>query len=96
MNTPALSLAEKERILKGALSSREPLRLKVLPSKVGKKLVVLEVVAQVFCPGESYTQTQVNAILEEIYPDPVTLRRDLIDYHFLHRTDNGSRYWREG
>lgn len=94
MTAPELSAQEKERILRGAVSSLSPLRLKVLPSKTAKKLVVLEAVAELFYPGETYTQAEVNARLEEIYPDPVTLRRNLVDFHFLCRTSDGARYWR--
>lgn len=94
MNFPELTPEEKERILLGALSSRQPLRLKRLPAKVSKKLVVLEAVAALFTPGRTYTQKEVNALLEEVYPDPVTLRRDLIDFRFLRRTDDGGAYWR--
>ena len=94
MNAPELSAGEKERILRGAVSSLNPLRLKVLPSKTAKKLVVLEAVAELFFPGEIYSQAEVNSRLEEVYPDPVALRRDLVDFRFLCRTADGARYWR--
>ena len=94
MCVPELSAGEKERVLKSVLRSRDPLRLARMPVKQGKKLVVLELVSQLFSPGRTYSQQEVNALLEEVYDDPVTLRRELIDFHFLCRTENGSAYWR--
>ena len=38
--------------------------------------------AELFYPGETYTQAEVNARLEGDLPDPVTLRRDLVDFIF--------------
>lgn len=70
MTAPELSAQEKERILRGAVFSLSPLRLKVLPSKTAKKLVVLEAVAELFYPGETYTQAEVNARLEGSTPTP--------------------------
>ncbi len=95
MSPSNLTEAERERILTGALLSRTPLCLKVLPSKVSKKAVVLEAVAELFQPGREYTQPEVNTLLSQVYSDPVTLRRDLIDFHFLSRTKDGATYWRE-
>jgi hypothetical protein len=42
----------------------------------------------------NYSERQVNDILGSYYPDPTTLRRYLIDYGYLGRERNGTRYWR--
>ena len=74
--------------------SLEPLRLKNFPAKEKKKIVVLVEIAGQFRRDVSYTEKEVNALLAEIYPeDYVTLRRYLIEYGFMDRTQNGSAYW---
>lgn len=86
--------AEREKILTAAFSSRTPLRLRVYPPKLKKKLAVLRLLAEQFEPGRRYRQDEVNALLAEVWSDPVTLRRDLIDLGFLSRENDGSAYWR--
>ena len=86
--------AEREKILNAAFSSRVPLRLQVYPPKLKKKLAVLRLLAEQFEPGRRYHQDEVNALLGEVWSDPVALRRDLIDLGFLSRENDGSAYWR--
>lgn len=84
---------ENEKILHIAFESLEPLRLKQLPVKEKKKLAVLARIAESFEKGRDYTEKEINGILLDIFPDYVTLRRYLIEYGFLDREVNGSRYW---
>lgn len=68
-------------------------RLKTLPSK-GKKLeVLLEYIAKSFEHGVDYSEKEVNEILARFHTDVTSLRRDLIEYRFLDRERDGSRYW---
>lgn len=69
-------------------------RITTLPAKHGKRLVILDLVAQRFEPGVRYSEVEVNAILREVYDDYVTLRRLLVDDDFLAR-EHGV-YWRSG
>jgi DNA-binding MarR family transcriptional regulator len=68
------------------------------PGRDRDRLAVLEYVAERFVPGQEYTEKEVNALITQyVRPhtrDHVTIRRDLIDYQFLGRTSDGSRYWR--
>jgi len=84
---------ERERILKNALLTREPLVLKHFPPKEKKKLVILTLIAAQFEKGKHYSESEVNAILKPIYDDFVTIRRYLIAYGFMARTRSGSEYW---
>lgn len=89
-------LTEKEarRYEQLAFESLEPLRLKALPAKEKKKVAVLNRIAAQFEKGRDYTETQVNDILREIHPEEyVVLRRYLIEYGYLGRERDGSRYW---
>lgn len=68
--------------------------MKSIPSKEKHKRLVAEAIVQRFEFGRSYTEREVNDILEEIHSDYAALRRALIDYRLLDREDDGSGYWR--
>ncbi|MCL1952142.1 MAG: DUF2087 domain-containing protein [Oscillospiraceae bacterium] len=86
--------AEAQKIIGAFFSSLEPLKLKSLSSKEKKKLVILRVIAGQFEPGRRYAEREVDRILREIYDeDYVTLRRYLIEYGFLERTQGCGEYW---
>lgn len=69
-----------------------------LPAQRGRRLVVLEEVAQAFEPGVDYPEATVNEVLTHIVDggtvDHVTLRRYLVDEHLLRR--QGGIYRRSG
>lgn len=65
-----------------------------IPTRLRKRLVVLDHLAQEFEPGEKYDETAVNARLRAFHPDVAALRRYLVDEGFLDRADG--LYWRSG
>lgn len=69
-------------------------RLRSIPSKRTKRLVVLDHVAQAFEPGKTYPEAEVNEVLGSFHPDFAALRRYLVDEEFL--TRDGGVYWRSG
>jgi hypothetical protein len=69
-------------------------RLITMPSKRAKRLVVLDHVAQLFEPGERYSEAEVNRRLRDLHDDVAMLRRYLVDEGFLDRA--GGIYWRIG
>jgi hypothetical protein len=69
-------------------------RLTSIPAKYGKRLVVLDRLAQLFEPGERYPETEVNRRLRSAHDDVAALRRYLVDEGFLSR--DGGIYWRTG
>jgi hypothetical protein len=69
-------------------------RLRTIPSKQGKLLVVLDRLAQEFEPGRNYPEAEVNQILLRFHPDYAALRRYLVENEFMTRED--SVYWRSG
>lgn len=87
---------DREQTLATTLESLEPLKLKILPRKEKRKYILLIEIAKQFTAGQSYTEKEVNQILKGIYPDFATIRRYLVDYKFLERTDNGSLYKLKG
>lgn len=69
-------------------------RLRRIPARHAKRLVVLDRIVQVFEVGERYPETEVNALLRAFHDDVAALRRYLVDSAFLSR-ENGV-YWRSG
>ncbi len=65
-----------------------------IPTRLRKRLVVLDHLAQEFEPGEKYDETAVNTRLRAFHPDVAALRRYLVDEGFLDRADG--LYWRSG
>jgi len=70
-------------------------RLVRWPSKRSKKLAALLYLAERFTPGVSYTEREVNDLLDDwhTYHDPATLRRELFAHGLICRERDGSRYW---
>lgn len=64
------------------------------PSRSKPLKLVLDVITERFAYGESYTEQQVNNLLEPVYADYALLRRSLVDYGYLERKKDGSEYWR--
>ena len=81
-----------ERVLQNFLTDDG--RLRNLPSKHSKLLVVLDHVAQSFQPGQTYPEAEVDRILKGFHDDHAALRRYLVENQFLTREDNV--YWRSG
>lgn len=68
--------------------------IKVIPRQNTKKRLLYAFLAEQFVANATYTEREVNAILQRFHPDSSTLRRDLIDFKFLARHADGSAYWR--
>lgn len=85
--------AEQQKILNTAFESLEPMKLAHFPVKEKKKVVILQAIAGAFQPGRDYSEREVNEVLGAIWHDYVTLRRYLVEYGYLCRERDGSRYW---
>ena len=81
-----------ERVLANFLDPEG--RLKTIPTKLSKLLVVLDRIAQEFEPGQTYPEVLVNDVLQRFHPDFAALRRYLVENGFMTREDNV--YWRSG
>ena len=86
---------ESEKLLKKYFPDglNGPLKTFVLKEKC--KLVVLRHIAQRFELNRIYNEKEVNAILQEVYSDYVTIRRYLIEYGFMDRKPDCNAYWRK-
>jgi DNA-binding CsgD family transcriptional regulator len=63
------------------------------PLKEKKRVAILRHLVKKFEPTKTYTEKEVNGILQPFYNDYVLLRRYLIEYGFMDRTQDGSSYW---
>lgn len=90
-----ITKAEEDKIITAVFSSTNPLKLKVFSSKEKKKIVILKKIASQFEPDRKYSEKEVNAIIKDIYDDYATVRRYLIEYGFMARTNDCTEYWRK-
>ncbi|HET6667265.1 MAG TPA: DUF2087 domain-containing protein [Intrasporangium sp.] len=94
MNRPPLhtALQDRDAVLRAFLAPDGSLT--DIPTRLRKRLVVLDHLAQEFEPGERYDEAAVNVRLRAFHPDVAALRRYLVDEGFLDRADG--LYWRSG
>ncbi|WP_432662327.1 DUF2087 domain-containing protein [Wukongibacter baidiensis] len=86
----AITESEKEKVIKTYVKDGV---LTTIPRKEKRKIIVLRYIAEKFKNNVKYNEKQVNNILSKIHDDYVTLRRYLIEYGFLDRSNDCSSYW---
>ncbi|HEX2089522.1 MAG TPA: DUF2087 domain-containing protein [Actinomycetota bacterium] len=69
-------------------------RLREIPAKHSKRLIILSRLALEFDVGVRYSEQQINQRLKEFHKDYAALRRYLVDEGFLSR--ERGQYWRSG
>ena len=82
---------EKEKIIYAYFEETGALR--ECPAREKKKIVILQEIIKNFKVGKIYSETEINRILKRIYSDFPYIRRLLVEYGFLERTDSGEQYW---
>ncbi|WP_238988195.1 DUF2087 domain-containing protein [Filibacter tadaridae] len=90
------SVAEREKIVKNYFKQGINGPLDVFPSKDKRKYIVASEIIKRFDRDKRYTEKEINDLLRTIHPDFATIRRFLIDYRFMNRSDDGRQYWIEG
>ena len=66
--------------------------IKQFPAKEKKKIILLREIMNNFVQDREYPEVEVNRILGRIYDDYATIRRALIEYGFLDRSDDCKTY----
>lgn len=84
---------ESEKIIKNSFISLSPLKLKAFPAKEKKKIIILKKIIEQFDTGKRYKEKEINDVLKSIFNDYPTLRRYLIEYGFMERTNDCKEYW---
>jgi predicted transcriptional regulator len=88
----ALDMAEKDKRVLRAYTHDG--KLKQIPKKDKKWIVILSWLVTQFEPDRRYTEQQVNEVITRYHPDYATIRRDLIGFGFMRREIGGGDYWR--
>ncbi len=89
----AVTEDEQQEIIKKFFPEGITGRLTKFPPKEKQRLIVLREITKRFKRDTTYTEKDINHLLNEIYDDYVMLRRYLIEYGFLDRKSDGSQYW---
>lgn len=65
------------------------------PSKKDSKIELLKYLITKFQANKEYKEKEVNSIINNwhTFNDYFLLRRSLVDYKFINRTRDGSKYW---
>lgn len=63
-----------------------------IPKKNKDRLILLSYVTSMFEPGIDYAESEINLILKSVYKDYALLRRYLIDFRFMERSNDGKSY----
>ncbi len=72
-------------------------KLTNLPRQQKRLFPILRWLATQFDMDRLYSEREINAVLKEAYAhDFVSLRRDLVDFGYLRRELNGTKYWATG
>jgi len=82
---------EKKKVIKTYMDENGG--LKSYPAKEKNKIIVLQEITRNFSKGKTYSEKEINRILKRIYEDYATIRRALIEYGFVERTNDCSSYW---
>jgi hypothetical protein len=70
-------------------------KLRKFPAKEEKRKALLPRFANLFEPNKEYTEAEVKRIIKPIYEDDAIIRRYLVDYGYLGRNDDGSKYYKK-
>lgn len=81
---------EREKVIKTYMDGNGALLQ--FPAREKKKIVLLREIVKNFKPDQAYSENEVNKILERIHGDFATIRRALIEYGFLDRSEDCSVY----
>jgi hypothetical protein len=89
----SITKEEEDKIIVSVFESLTPLKLKVFSPKEKKKIVILRKIVEQFTKDIKYSEKEINSILKPIYEDYATIRRYLIEYGFMDRTNDCKEYW---
>lgn len=91
----AMTEREQEETIRAYFPEGPDGPLAEFPRKEKRKLAILRHLIGSFEPGRKYAEKEVNEVLKRRFGDYVMLRRYLIEYGFMDREPDGSRYWVE-
>lgn len=87
-----LTTDENEKVIKNLFPKGPKGPIRTFAVREKHKLVILREISRRFETGREYSEKEVNEILKTAYEDFVTLRRYMIEYGFMERETDGSKY----
>ena len=88
----AITQAEKDEVLARYFNADGKLLIKDFPAKEKRKIIIMQKLIDDFAVNRQYTEKEVNNLLKQYYDDYVSVRRYMIQYGFLDRNGDGTRY----
>ncbi|MGB8454606.1 MAG: DUF2087 domain-containing protein [Anaerocolumna sp.] len=85
-----ITIEDRDKTIKAYMDENGALNQ--FPAKEKKKIILLREIIRNFKHNQEYHEDEVNKILERMYGDYATIRRALIEYGFLDRSDDGNVY----
>lgn len=82
--------AERKKVIKAYMDENGAITQ--FPAREKKKIIVLREIMKNFIKDREYPEQEVNKMLRRIYEDYATLRRALIEYGFLERSEDCKIY----
>ncbi|MEG1004329.1 MAG: DUF2087 domain-containing protein [Clostridium sp.] len=82
---------ERESTIKNYMN--ETGAIKTFPAKEKRKIIILSEIVKQFSKEKKYNEKEINRILKRIYEDYATIRRALVEYGFMKRSNDCSSYW---
>ncbi|MGA3599276.1 DUF2087 domain-containing protein [Lysinibacillus agricola] len=89
----AVTVEEKEKVLATYFKNGLDGSIESFPRKEKRKIILLQHIVTKFEVGNKYGEKEVNEIVKPIYSDYVSIRKYLIEYGFLDRSDDCTTYW---
>ena len=89
----AITQAEKEDVLARYFSPDGQSLIRRFPAKEKKKIIVMQRLMDGFEAGKDYSEKEINEIIKRSFDDFESVRRALIQYGFMDRVADGTRYW---
>ena len=89
----AITRAEKEDVLNRYFSSDGQSLIRRFPAKEKKKIIIMQRLMNDLEIGKDYTEKEVSEIIKRYFDDFESVRRALIQYGFMDRVADGTRYW---
>ncbi|WP_456272463.1 DUF2087 domain-containing protein [Bacillus sp. AK031] len=84
---------EREKVLSTYFKEGLEGPLSEFPSKEKRKFIIIQHLIKRFDPEEAYTEKEVNEVIKAVFYDFVTIRRYFIEYKFMSRNRDCSKYW---
>jgi len=89
----AITEAQKQDVLNRYFDPAGRALIRRFPAREKKKIIIMQRLMDSFQPGKDYSEKEVSEAIKQYFDDFESVRRALIQYGFMDRTVDGTRYW---